>query len=489
MERDGVFYIVPNILIKNVPKSICKFLKENNDSIPAELVNIIIRCLEIQPNERWKEKKKNESFQYFDTILEELIKLYLQVTGRNYTVFQDPSYSLNSDLRYHLRAKSLEKLRAPEHLTKEFYDKLLELKPLNFTEWSNMGRYLSDIKRYDEALNCYSRSIDLNDKFVLSWYNKANTLVDLERYEEALECYDKAIEVDPTYSLSFYYKAIALEKLQRYDEALECYDKAIEVDNNDFITINAKGNLLSYLKRYDKALLCYDDAIRIDKNYAFTWYNRAQTLDDLGRKVESLESYDNAIKIDRNDVEHFFYKGNVLEELERYKDALLCYDEAIRIDESFILTWNNKGNILKKFGRFNEAIECFDKAIEIDSKFYPLWFNKGNTLVAMADTEKNSDLQAKSYDNAIKCYLNAVREISVISAVVYYNLAETYMKMYIITNKDEYKNSTITALISAFNLDARFKIRAKNDRIFENIKTDKKFREIVGDNEQSNDES
>lgn len=479
IKRNGIVHIIPKILIDDVPIYVKKFLEENNSFCPKELFDIIIKCLEIEPADRWKEEKINGSFAYFDTILKKLHAVYSQVTGNSYVTPQDADYIINSDLRYHVRAKSLEKLKAPEILTNEFYDKLSKFKPNNFTEWSNKGRFLSDIKRYDEALECYSKSIEMNDKFVLSWYNKANTLVDLKRHDEALVCYDKAIEIDPNYSLSFYYKAIALEEMRRYDEALVCYDKAIEVDKFDFISINSKGNLLSSLERYDEALDCYNKAMEIEKNYAFTWFNRAQTLDDLGRKEESLDDYDKAIKIDRNDVEHFHCKGTVLEDLGRYDEALVCYNEAIKIACSFLLSHNNKGNVLKKLGRLNEAIECFDEVIRLDEKFYSAWFNKGNTLKAKADIEKIQDLQIEYYNQAEACYLNAVKDISPITVAAYYNLAVVEMKKSIKLNSSVYKEQIFEALRNAASLNPQFKNRAKGDTVFESIRKEEEFLDIL----------
>jgi tetratricopeptide (TPR) repeat protein len=54
----------------------------------------------------------------------------------------------------------------------------------------------------------------------------------LKKYNEALECSNKALELDPNSSDNQNNKAWALNALKNYDEALECSNKALELDPN-----------------------------------------------------------------------------------------------------------------------------------------------------------------------------------------------------------------------------------------------------------------
>lgn len=53
---------------------------------------------------------------------------------------------------------------------------------------------------------------------------------ELKRYNEAIQCFDKAIEIDPNYSDAYYCKAITFKDMKKYGEAMKCYNKAIELD-------------------------------------------------------------------------------------------------------------------------------------------------------------------------------------------------------------------------------------------------------------------
>lgn len=56
-------------------------------------------------------------------------------------------------------------------------------------------------------------------------------LYDLGRYEEALTCHNKAIQIYHNYADAWYERGLTLEKLGRDKEALRCYNKAIQIES------------------------------------------------------------------------------------------------------------------------------------------------------------------------------------------------------------------------------------------------------------------
>ena len=113
------------------------------------------------------------------------------------------------------------------------------------------GRYSSE----DIFQGARGGGFDTND--VWGWRNKGGTLYFLGKYDEAIKCYDKAIEIDPDNSVVWNNKGLALSSLGKYDEAIKCYDKVIEIDPNDADAWNNKGLALSSLGNDDEAKKCY----------------------------------------------------------------------------------------------------------------------------------------------------------------------------------------------------------------------------------------
>jgi tetratricopeptide (TPR) repeat protein len=66
----------------------------------------------------------------------------------------------------------------------------------------------------------------------------------LKKYDEALECSNKALELDPGNFDNLNDKAWALNGLKKYDESLEYSNKALELDPTNAWTFSNKALLL-----------------------------------------------------------------------------------------------------------------------------------------------------------------------------------------------------------------------------------------------------
>jgi tetratricopeptide (TPR) repeat protein len=58
-------------------------------------------------------------------------------------------------------------------------------------------------------------------------YDEGKLLLCMERYEEALQCYERILEISPTSKRAEGYKGLALFKLKRHAEASQCYERAL----------------------------------------------------------------------------------------------------------------------------------------------------------------------------------------------------------------------------------------------------------------------
>jgi len=148
------------------------------------------------------------------------------------------------------------------------------------------GRYSSE----DIFQGARGEGFDSDD--VWGWRNKGGALYFLGKYDEAIECYDKAIEIDPNNPVVWNNKGLALYHLDKHEEAIKCYDKAIEIDPNDADTWNNKGLALYHLDKHEEAITSYDKAIEIDPNDADTWNNKGLALDSLYNNDDAKKCYD-----------------------------------------------------------------------------------------------------------------------------------------------------------------------------------------------------
>ena len=69
---------------------------------------------------------------------------------------------------------------------------------------------LYNLGRYEEAIKCYDKALEIDEKYVNAWNNKGNALCNLGKYDEAIECYDKALEIDDKFVDAWNNKGVAL---------------------------------------------------------------------------------------------------------------------------------------------------------------------------------------------------------------------------------------------------------------------------------------
>jgi len=265
-------------------------------------------------------------------------------------------------------------------------------------DWVEKGRCLNSLERYDEALECLEKAIEIDSNYAMAWANRGDVLESLKRYDEALVSYDRAIELDEYHPWHWAKRGYLLNNLKHYEEALESFDMAIELDDNDPWDWVQRGDVLDNLKRYEEALESYDRALELDANYQWAWRMRGDVLNNLERYEEALESYDWAIELEENEPWAWVKRGDVLNNLERYEEALVSYDRAIELDANFQLAWILRGHVLDDLKRYEEALVSYDRAIELDANFQLAWSLRGHVL----DDLKRYEEALVSYDRAIE---------------------------------------------------------------------------------------
>jgi tetratricopeptide (TPR) repeat protein len=65
---------------------------------------------------------------------------------------------------------------------------------------NNKGLALDNLGKYEQAIECYDKALEIEPNYILAWYNKGNALGNLGKPEEAIECYDKALQIEPDYA-------------------------------------------------------------------------------------------------------------------------------------------------------------------------------------------------------------------------------------------------------------------------------------------------
>jgi tetratricopeptide (TPR) repeat protein len=114
------------------------------------------------------------------------------------------------------------------------------------------GRENNILNRYQEAVDDYTRAIQLNPPYLDAFLQRGTLCYKiLKRYEEALTDFDKAIEIDPGCASAYLHRGIVKCHLLKFSEALVDFDKTIELDPNEERAYFNRGKN-KYMLKYEE---------------------------------------------------------------------------------------------------------------------------------------------------------------------------------------------------------------------------------------------
>jgi tetratricopeptide (TPR) repeat protein len=83
--------------------------------------------------------------------------------------------------------------------------------------------------RYEEALELVQKVVKAQSRPALALLRAGSCLRGLRRYDEAIDCYERALQIVPNYGEAHAYLSLVLVDLGRNHEALESINRAIRI--------------------------------------------------------------------------------------------------------------------------------------------------------------------------------------------------------------------------------------------------------------------
>ena len=118
-------------------------------------------------------------------------------------------------------------------------------------DWKDKGNQLVQERKYNEALNCYSKAIELDASDPILYSNRSAMYFNLALYENAFIDAEQALKLKPNYPKAYLRKGNALEKLNKYEEALEAYSTGLQIDCNNSQLLEAHQKLENLIQTQD----------------------------------------------------------------------------------------------------------------------------------------------------------------------------------------------------------------------------------------------
>jgi len=129
-----------------------------------------------------------------------------------------------------------------------------------------------------------------------AWRQQGDVLVAMKRMEEALASYRRSVALAPTF-VALMNRGSTLEKLHRYEEAIADFRAAIRREPENYLAHFNLGATLLKAKNLDAAKDALDEAIRLNPSYALAWHCRANVYDKQKRYRAAIADYRRACEL------------------------------------------------------------------------------------------------------------------------------------------------------------------------------------------------
>ncbi|MEM7476790.1 MAG: tetratricopeptide repeat protein [Planctomycetota bacterium] len=159
------------------------------------------------------------------------------------------------------------------------------------------GIALENTGRLDEAVQAYSKCLEMEPNNSDALNNRAVVLGKLGKYDEAIQDFEKTVELNESDSLAWANLGLALHSVEKYEAAIEKYNKAEELTTDSEIPFQ-RGNTHLALGNLQSALADFDKAVAADVEFALAHYKRAVVLIAREQFLEAAQALANAKQFD-----------------------------------------------------------------------------------------------------------------------------------------------------------------------------------------------
>ena len=180
----------------------------------------------------------------------------------------------------------------------ELYKVHVGSKPTDANGFYMLG--LSSWKAGDFAVSkdAFDKSIELNPAFAKSYFNEARLLLDMKRAPEALELIEKGHGIDSTSADGVRLKARAQSESGDIEGAMTTYRELLVRDDADTWGLNNLGVLWLDRGQFEDALGPLARAVQVKPTAPVFQNNFGMALERSGHKVAALRHYEEAVRND-----------------------------------------------------------------------------------------------------------------------------------------------------------------------------------------------
>ncbi|CCF75306.2 stress-induced-phosphoprotein 1 [Babesia microti strain RI] len=267
-------------------------------------------------------------------------------------------------------------------------------------EFKKQGNEHYKSKRFNEALQCYDKAIELNPNNLIYRNNKAAVYLEMKEFDKCLkECNDA---IDMRYEVKASFNDIAkvynrmascYKAMGKYDEAISSYKKSLLEDNNRFTR--------SALKEVERMKEKAESEAYIDVGLADQHREKGNELFNKGEYPAAIKEYDEGVRRNPKDPKIYNNRAAAYMKLLEYPFALKDCEKALEIDPNFSKAWARKGNLHMLMKEYQKALQAYDKGLAADINNQQCSDGKMKCIAKIQEMSQSGQIDEEQYRHAM----------------------------------------------------------------------------------------
>jgi WD40 repeat protein/serine/threonine protein kinase/Flp pilus assembly protein TadD len=244
----------------------------------------------------------------------------------------------------------------------------------DWTYWRELARSHGNLKRWNDAVDCYTRAIGLRPDEATCWNERGVAYSRLKQKERALADYIKASELKPDEPQYWYNRGSVQVEMGRHDKAVADYSEAIKLKPEEASCWNARGVAYGRLGQKERALADFVKASELQPKVLLYWSNRALVQVELGRHDKAIADSSEALRLKADDAYLWNLRGNAHGRLGQWNESLADHAKAAELKPESAAYWTSKGFAFAQLGQPDKAAAAFEHATTLKPDYALAWY-------------------------------------------------------------------------------------------------------------------
>ncbi|KAJ2197771.1 Hsp90 cochaperone [Coemansia sp. RSA 522] len=221
-------------------------------------------------------------------------------------------------------------------------------------------------RKFEEALDHYSKAIELNPTDITYWNNKSAVYFEMGNYNDCMETAEQAIEVGRENRADYKHIAKALGRIGTAYSKQDDVENAIKYYNRS-LSEHRSADILNKLRTLEKEHKQKQEEAYLDPAKSDEAREHGNALFKAAQYVDAQKEYSDAIKRNPKDPRNYSNRAACLTKLMAIPDAVKDCNTCIDIDPTFVKAYVRKGDALFRMREYAEALDALDEAKKQDT--------------------------------------------------------------------------------------------------------------------------